>query len=462
MKLDATNLRYLPKEDFRLLSTVEMGSRNHEIVPINLIARMTKLRPQTITRQLQALAKNKLVSFESDSKYDGVRLTYGGYDFLALKAFSSRGSVLSIGQQIGVGKESDIYLVHGTAHHEYIFEADSEQDSDAEAAEGTAQSVQIESPPEFHERVLKIQRLGRTSFRTVKTNRDYHQHRNSCSWLYLSRLAAGLEYRFMRALREAGLPVPKPLDWNRHCVVMEWIRGTLLDNVRLEEAEESIAESDSEVDEDLQAVEGKLKTAKIFFIYFLDEISKFEIENRVVEWINEEHVPGLYARLMQLIGELAELGLIHGDFNEFNLMLTRDENNLPVPVIIDFPQMVSVDHSEGRFYFERDVECLRVFFAKRFGFKNEDGAIAEPVWEEIMEKRALGDKKRLDVELRASGYIKPRRKRTAIIESTGNEDTEFESEHNSDEDDLESDEDSFEEESYDVEEEEYPSSQEEK
>ena len=68
MKLDATNLRYMPKEDFRLLLCVEMGSRNHEIVPINLIARMTKLRPQTVTRQLQGLAKNKLVSFESDSK----------------------------------------------------------------------------------------------------------------------------------------------------------------------------------------------------------------------------------------------------------------------------------------------------------------------------------------------------------------------------------------------------------
>ena len=45
-----------------------MGSRNHEIVPISLICRMTKLRPQTATRQLQALAKNKLVSFETNSK----------------------------------------------------------------------------------------------------------------------------------------------------------------------------------------------------------------------------------------------------------------------------------------------------------------------------------------------------------------------------------------------------------
>ena len=46
---------------------------------------------------------------------EGVRLTYGGYDFLALKAFSSRETVISVGQQIGVGKESDIYLVHGNS-----------------------------------------------------------------------------------------------------------------------------------------------------------------------------------------------------------------------------------------------------------------------------------------------------------------------------------------------------------
>jgi len=42
---------------------------------------------------------------------DGYRLTNGGYDYLALKVLSTRDSVLSVGNQIGVGKESDIYLV---------------------------------------------------------------------------------------------------------------------------------------------------------------------------------------------------------------------------------------------------------------------------------------------------------------------------------------------------------------
>ncbi len=120
-------------------------------------------------------------------------------------------------------------------------------------------------------------------------------------------------------------------------------------------------------------------------------------------------MPILYARLMQLIGELATLGLIHGDFNEFNLMLTRDKDLRPTPIIIDFPQMVSIDHQQGRFYFDRDVECVRVFFEKRFGFGNEDGAIEEPSWEAVLEKSKADGQRRLDVELRASGFIKPRR-----------------------------------------------------
>ena len=426
MKLDATQLRYMSKEEFRLLQSVEMGSRNHEIVPISLICRMTKLRPQTATRQLQALAKNKLVSFEADSKCktisivdnnnnvliiyvslyilcisldEGVRLTYGGYDFLALKAFSSRETVLSIGQQIGVGKESDIYLVHGTHHFETIENEELEgcDSEDEELAEEIESCVQV-SGKEYQERVLKIQRLGRTSFRTVKTNRDYHQHRSSCSWLYLSRLAAGLEYRFMKALRRVGLPVPKPLDWSRHCVVMELIKGTLFENVRLRDRHMSDFKSAEYDESDTDQSETETEF----------------VENRVVEYVEEEDLPGLYVRLMELIAELASYGLIHGDFNEFNLLITRNSNSnadpsIPrvSPVIIDFPQMVSIDHENAESYFNRDVECIRTFFAKRFNFSNDDGELFEAKWENV--KR--NEEHKLDVELKASGYIKPKREK---------------------------------------------------
>lgn len=45
--------------------------------------------------------------FEID---DGYRLTYGGYDYLAMRALSKRDSMYSVGNQIGVGKESGQYI----------------------------------------------------------------------------------------------------------------------------------------------------------------------------------------------------------------------------------------------------------------------------------------------------------------------------------------------------------------
>lgn len=53
----------------------------------------------------------------------------------------------------------------------------------------------------------------------------------------------------------------------------------------------------------------------------------------------------LYDSLMNLIVRLGNCGVIHGDFNEFNIMLTEKEFN---PIIIDFPQMVSVHHMNAK------------------------------------------------------------------------------------------------------------------
>jgi len=119
-------------------------------------------------------------------------LTNTGYDYLALKSLTLRGSVSSFGNQIGIGKESNIYVV-----------ADEE---------GTAIC-------------LKLHRLGRTCFRNVKAKRDYHGRRHKASWLYLSRISATREFAYMSALYDRGFPVPKPIDFNRHCVLMDLVKG---------------------------------------------------------------------------------------------------------------------------------------------------------------------------------------------------------------------------------------------
>ncbi|KAI7852239.1 RIO1 family-domain-containing protein [Circinella umbellata] len=307
MKLDAKALRYMSSEEFRVLTAVEMGSKNHEVVPTALIANIAQLRHGGSHKLVGDLAKNKLIARVQNAKYDGYRLTYGGYDYLALKTFVKRGSVYSVGNQIGVGKESDIYLV-----------ADDDD----------------------NQLVLKLQRLGRVSFRTIKSKRDYLQKRKSASWMYMSRLAAMKEFAFMKVLYENGFPVPEPVDLSRHCVVMELIDAFPLRQV--------------------------------------DEVAN----------------PGkLYSELMSLIVRLAQHGLIHGDFNEFNILIKSNG----VPILIDFPQMVSTSHANAEYYFNRDVECIRTFFRRRFGYESA-----------LYPKFKLDVNREfdLDVQVAASGFSK--------------------------------------------------------
>ncbi|KAJ2161675.1 Serine/threonine-protein kinase rio2 [Coemansia sp. RSA 552] len=307
MKLDAKALRYMSNEDFRVLTAVEVGSRNHDIVPVVLIGQLARVRGGSVNRHITNLVKQKLIVSEPSSKYAGYKLVYAGYDHLALKTLSRRGSVGSVGNQIGVGKESDVYVAAGDDGQEVV---------------------------------LKLHRLGRQSFRDVKRKRDYFRPNQSPSWMYMSRLSAMKEYAFMKVLHAHGFPVPTPVDQNRHCVVME-----LVDSFPLRQIE-AIAE------------------------------------------------PGrLYSQLMDLIVRLARHGLIHGDFNEFNILIRADGE----PVLIDFPQMVSTAHANAEFYFNRDVDCIRTFFRRRFAYES----VLYPRF-----TRSLDREFDLDVEVAASGFSK--------------------------------------------------------
>lgn len=262
---------------------------------------------------------------------DGYRLAYGGLDYLALNAHQKSKVIYSVGNQIGVGKESDIIVV---------------------AESSGAQ------------RIMKIHRLGRISFRTVKTNRDYLRHRSSASWMYMSRLAAMKEFAFMKALRENGFSVPEPIAQNRHTIVMSLIDA-----------------------------------------FPLRQISKVA------------NPAGLYSELMNMILDLARYGLIHGDFNEFNILIKEeldpemkgkelteeeeDEHIRLVPVLIDFPQMLSIDHVNAEMYFDRDVECIKRYFKRKFHFVSDSKG---PTFAGARKKLLKNPGKRLDVEVEASGF----------------------------------------------------------
>ncbi|XP_001599979.2 serine/threonine-protein kinase rio2 [Nasonia vitripennis] len=305
-KLDVKMMRYLTKEDFRVLTAIEMGMKNHELVSMTLAAQIANLHHGGLHKILKELCKHRLLMYEATKQYQGYRLTNLGYDYLALKTLTARGLIDSFGNQIGVGKESNIYVV---------------------------QKKDEEIPY-----CLKLHRLGRTCFRKVKNKRDYHQHRKHMSWLYLSRVSATKEFAYMTALYDRGFPVPKPIDFNRHCIIMELVDGIPLCNVR-------------------------------------------EVENK----------ERLYNDLMNLICRLALHGVIHGDFNEFNIMITHDEK----PILIDFPQMISTEHEEAEVYFERDVFCIREFFRRRFDYESS----MYPIFKNIVNNDAEDAKKHPKVEL---------------------------------------------------------------
>ena len=60
---------------------------------------------------------------------------------------------------------------------------------------------------------------------------------------------------------------------------------------------------------------------------------------------------------MKLIVKLAKHGLVHGDFNEFNLMLDRNDH----VILIDFPQMISTSHKCARLVFKSVITVLKSY-----------------------------------------------------------------------------------------------------
>ncbi|XP_059999307.1 serine/threonine-protein kinase RIO2 isoform X2 [Lagenorhynchus albirostris] len=330
-KVNVAKLRYMSRDDFRVLTAVEMGMKNHEIVPCSLVASIASLKHGGCNKVLRELVKHKLIAWERTKTVQGYRLTNAGYDYLALKTLSSRQVVESVGNQMGVGKESDIYIVANEEGQQFA---------------------------------LKLHRLGRTSFRNLKNKRDYHKHRHNMSWLYLSRLSAMKEFAYMKALYERKFPVPKPVDYNRHAVVMELIKG-----------------------------------------YPLCQIH------------HVEDPASVYDEAMELIVKLANHGLIHGDFNEFNLILDKDDHI----TMIDFPQMVSTSHTNAEWYFDRDVKCIRDFFMKRFSYESE----LFPAFSDIRREDSL------DVEVSASGYTKEMQADDELLHPVGPDDKSIETEEGS-------------------------------
>jgi RIO kinase 2 len=114
--------------------------------------------------------------------------------------------------------------------------------------------------------------------------------------------------------------VPKPLDQNRHAIVMELAKGSLLSKTKLVDPE-----------------------------WYLDEILK--------------QVKITYSR-----------GVIHADLSEYNIFVSEEGVQL-----IDWPQYVILEHPHADEILERDVSNILTHFSRKYNIKRELEKVLEEV-----------------------------------------------------------------------------------
>lgn len=185
----ADTCRALDKADYRILRLLDRLLPQYEYVPVEVIERRTKVPPKVLARRLDKLHKLKVIA-RSPAPRLGYRLTYLGLDCLAIRTLVDRNIITHLGPQIGMGKESEIYL--------------------AKNAEGNVVA-------------LKLYKIGRVSFQKVVRVRDYLA--DEVNWLLRSKVAAEREYKALLDLRKYTKYVPEVYGWNRHAVVTEFING---------------------------------------------------------------------------------------------------------------------------------------------------------------------------------------------------------------------------------------------
>lgn len=264
----------LNKTDFKILKVLASSLKNRQFLNLPTLSQYSDLSQSLIEHHLKRLVKFGLISKSNI----GYTLLVTGLDIYVLKILSNRNIITAIGPQIGIGKEAEIYLAHDSL----------EQD-----------------------KILKMFRLGRSSFKQIKRKRDVNTGTNN--WLLLNIETAKKEYDILTYLKDSSTSFPNPLYRSFHCIVMEPIYGSRLSDIENLDYPELVLE-------------------KI--------ISNMTIAYRK--------------------------GYINGDINEYNI-LVNDDNIF----ILDWPQAVRVDTTNADVVLTRDVNNIVKFFSRKFEIERD-------------------------------------------------------------------------------------------
>ena len=282
--------RELEPEDFYLLSGVEQGMRFSEWVKEGKLPEYANLTSEEIDYRLDRCMRHELIERKT-IQYEGYQLTFEGYDALALRTFAERDTIEGVGAPLGVGKESDVYEARS-----------------------------------FKPMALKFHREGYTNFREVQREREYTADRDHVSWLYTARQAAEREFEILEALYP-GVSVPRPVDQNRHAIVMEKLTGAELSNAALE----------------------------------------------------SDQVVGVLGLIIEEMAGAYRGGYVHADMSEYNVFVDTDG-----VTIFDWPQAVDTDHDNARELLERDLENIYSYFRRKYPGETPESADLEALADDIV------------------------------------------------------------------------------
>jgi len=251
--------------------------KRSEFVKISDIRFYARYKMEETLYRLKKVHKFDLIIRDSSTSDVGYTLNSIGYDLLALHTLVERNIISQLGPLLGQGKESDVYSCMDDDENIYA---------------------------------LKIYRIGRTSFKHIKKYRDLIGERTHFSWLYVNRLAAKKEYQALKKIYALDINTPKPIGYNRHIIVMEYLRGKELS-------------------------------------YYKNVDDPLYIFNKIID----------QARIIY-----QKANMIHGDLGEFNIVVDEIGNIL----IIDWMQWIPSDHPNAHNILKRDIENVCSYFQKKF------------------------------------------------------------------------------------------------
>lgn len=280
MRLCMDGVWSVTRDHMKILEAAETFIRTHIYVPERMIKNKSHIQAN-FSEYLRDLVKLRFIQNLGST----FKLSLSGFDCLAIQSLRKLG-LETMGSNIGIGKESDIY-------------------------NGTFQRNNV---------AIKVHRLGRHSFVKI----DDRGLKNGDNWFLANKESARIEAEFLKLF--SGSSVPTYYACNRHMIVME-----LLDSY--------------------------------------DTLFKVTVKNPEV----------ISRKMLEFLKMMWDVGYAHGDFNEFNVMVSGDDIK-----VIDFPQCIPITDPKACLYLKRDIECVHKYFWKKNFFVCDDS-----MFKDILEKNNI-------------------------------------------------------------------------